>query len=141
MAVDAMGLTPMSPVMSEEGTVESRRLRGAARGLDKVRGRSGFEVLPDNVGGLGNAATGAVVHENGLRTAARDDITGGLEDEKIACGALEVEVGAEVDVGAPIAHARREIRPGDEGEGREEGWREGEGTGTAWPQVGAGVWR
>ena len=91
MAVDAMGLTPMSPVISEEGTVESRRLRGAARGLDKVRGRSGFEVLPVNVGGLGNAATGAVVHEDGLRTAARDDITGGLEDEKVGGGALEVE--------------------------------------------------
>mmetsp|Transcript_59977 Transcript_59977/g.157739 ORF Transcript_59977/g.157739 Transcript_59977/m.157739 type:complete len:331 (+) Transcript_59977:359-1351(+) len=91
-------------------------------GLDKesaleVRGRSGIEVsghLPDNVGGLGNAAAGAVVHEHDLRTAARDDITGGQEDEEVGGGALEVNVGAEVDVGAPLIHARREVCPVDE---------------------------
>jgi hypothetical protein len=55
-----------------------------------------------------------VVHEHDLCTTARDDITGGLEDEEVGGVALEVNVGAEVDVGAPIAHARRERRPGDE---------------------------
>ena len=64
-----------------------------------VRGRSGIEVsgqLPNNVGGLGNAAAGAVVHEQDLRTAVRDDIACVLEDEEVGGGALEVNVGAEM---------------------------------------------
>ena len=82
-----------------------------------MRGRSGIEVsgqLPDNVGGLGSAAAGAVFHEHDLRTTARDDIAGALEDEEVGVGALEVNVGAEVDVGLSITHTRCEIRPGDE---------------------------
>ena len=79
-----------------------------------VRGRSCIEVsgqLPDNVGGLVNSAAGAVVLERDLRTAARDDIAGALEDEEVGVGALEVNIGAEDVVGTPITHARRELVP------------------------------
>ena len=82
-----------------------------------MRGRSGVEVsgqLPDSGGRLGNAGAGAVVQESDLRAAACDDITGGLEDEEVGGCAPEVNVGAEVDVGASILHTRREISPGDE---------------------------
>ena len=99
MAAGAMGLTPMLSVISEEGKVEMPDLvRMTKSGLPK----------------WGNAAASAVVQEDDLRTADRDDITGGLGDEEVSGGALEVNVGTEIGIGVSIVHACREVRPDDE---------------------------
>jgi len=80
----------------------------------EVRGSSGIDEarhLPEDVGGHGAAG------KKDMRSVARDDVTGCLEDEDVRGGAVDGDAVAgsrEGDVAAPFVHARREGLAGDD---------------------------
>jgi len=89
---------------------DSLEVRGGAC-LDKSR------HPPKDVGGLRTAA------EADASSAAHDDVSGGLKDEDVVLGAVNIKGISERDVAVPLVHARLESLASDEaGHTVEVGW-------------------